>query len=167
MAACQAFFTAIDAQLQRDSQMPLAYYEILVRLSEAPAHTLRMTQLAEAAAASKSRMSHAVARLEERRWVQRVDCPTDRRGQNAVLTQEGYAALAEAAHGHVEQVRRSLFDALTPEQVRQLKAICDAMISAGDPAAAAGGTCPPPCQGDEDLAAGDLAAGDLAAQGRG
>jgi DNA-binding MarR family transcriptional regulator len=158
MGACQTFFTAIDAQLQRDSQMPLAYYEILVRLSDAPERSLRMTQLAELAAASKSRMSHAVARLEERGWVRRVDCPTDRRGQNAVLTQEGYAALARAAHGHVEQVRLSLFDALTPEQVQQLRAISEAMIGAMDPAAAAGGTCPPPCQGDEDLAAGDLAA---------
>jgi DNA-binding MarR family transcriptional regulator len=157
MAACQAFFSAIDAQLQRDSQMPLAYYEILVRLEAAPDRTMRMTQLAEAAAASKSRISHAVARLEERGWVRRMDCPTDRRGQNAVLTDEGFAALAEAAPGHVEQVRQSLFDTLTSEQVKQLRAIAEAMIGAKDPAAAATASCPP-CPEDVDLAVADLAA---------
>src|SRR6266581_2971141 len=66
MAGCRALFTAVDAQLQRDAGMPLAYYEILVRLSEAPGRALRMSQLAEAASASKSRASHAVARLEDR-----------------------------------------------------------------------------------------------------
>ena len=105
MGGCRALFTAVDAQLQRDAGMPLAYYEILVRLSEAPGRALRMSQLAEAASASKSRASHAVARLEERGWVRRVDCPTDRRGQVAELTDEGYAVLAATAPGHVAQVR--------------------------------------------------------------
>src|SRR5215467_12547888 len=104
MAGCRALFTAVDAQLQRDSGMPLAYYEILVRLSETPGRALRMSQLAEAASASKSRASHAVARLEERGWVRRVDCPTDRRGQVAELTDEGYAVLVATAPGHVEQL---------------------------------------------------------------
>src|SRR6266702_1905184 len=94
MAGCRALFTAVDAQLQRAAGMPLAYYEILVRLSEAPGRALRMSQLAEAASASKSRASHAVARLEERGWVKRADGPTDRRGRVAVLTDEGYAVLA-------------------------------------------------------------------------
>jgi DNA-binding MarR family transcriptional regulator len=131
LCACNTFFSAVDAQLQHDSGMPHTYYEILVRLSETPGHALRMSQLAEATSASKSRASHAVARLEERGWVRRADCATDRRGQVAELTDAGYAALAEAARGHVEQVRRSLFDALTAEQVMQLRAISEAMIAAG------------------------------------
>jgi DNA-binding MarR family transcriptional regulator len=150
MAGCRALFSSVDAQLQRDAGMPLAYYEILVRLSEAPGRALRMSQLAEAAAASKSRASHAVARLEERGWVRRVDCPTDRRGQVAELTEDGFAALAATAPGHVEQVRRALFDGLTPDQVAQLKAIGDAMAAAcGGQAAAA---FPPGCPGTEDPA---------------
>ena len=130
LCACNAFFSAVDGQLQHDSGMPHAYYEILVRLSETPGRALRMSQLAEATSASKSRASHAVARLEERGWVRRTDCATDRRGQVAELTDEGFAALDEAARGHVEQVRRLLFDVLTPEQVTQLKAISEAMIAA-------------------------------------
>jgi DNA-binding MarR family transcriptional regulator len=135
--ACQELFGAVEAQLQREGGMPHTYYEILVRLSETPGRSLRMSQLAEASASSKSRVSHAVARLEERGWVRRTDCPTDRRGQIAQLTEEGYAALSEAAPGHVEQVRRSLFDALTPEQVRQLTTISAAILAAGDGSARA------------------------------
>ena len=65
-----------------------------------------MSQLAEASTSSKSRLSHAVARLEERGWVQRLDCETDRRGQVARLTEAGFAALEAAAPSHVEQVRQ-------------------------------------------------------------
>jgi DNA-binding MarR family transcriptional regulator len=150
MAGCRALFSAVDAQLQRDAGMPLAYYEILVQLSEAPGRALRMSQLAEAASASKSRASHAVARLEERGWVRRLDCPTDRRGQVAELTDEGYAVLAAAAPGHVEQVRQSLFDGLSPEQVTQLKAIGETMAAAcgGRPVPA----FPPGCPGTEEPA---------------
>ena len=150
LVGCRALFTAVDAQLQRDAGMPLAYYEILVRLSETPGRALRMSQLAEAASASKSRASHAVARLEERGWVKRVDCPTDRRGQVAMLTDQGYAVLAASAPGHVEQVRQSLFDGLTSEQVAQLRAIGETMAAAcgGGPAAA----FPPGCPGTEEPA---------------
>jgi DNA-binding MarR family transcriptional regulator len=129
--ACESVFAATDAQLVRDSGLPHGYYEILVHLSESPGRALRMTQLARASTYSKSRLSHAVARLEERGWVRRRDCPTDRRGQIAQLTDEGFAALAAAAPGHVEQVRRSLIDALTPEQIEQLHAISAAIIAAG------------------------------------
>ena len=127
--AWQWLLAAVDAQLQRDSGMPLAYYEILVRLAEAPDRSLRMTQLAEASSSSKSRVSHAVARLEERGWVRRMDCPTDRRGQIAVLTDQGFAALGAAAPGHVEQVRQVLFDALNAEQLRQLDGISAAILA--------------------------------------
>lgn len=127
--AWQWLLAAVDVQLQRDSGMPLAYYEILVRLSEAPERSLRMTQLAEVSSSSKSRVSHAVARLEERGWVRRMDCPTDRRGQIAMLTDQGFAALAKAAPGHVEQVRRVLFDALSAEQIKQLDGISAAILA--------------------------------------
>ena len=131
LQACESVFAATDAQLIRDSGLPHGYYEILVHLSEAPGRALRMTQLARASAYSKSRLSHAVARLEERGWVERRDCPTDRRGQIAQLTDEGFAALTAAAPGHVEQVRRSLIDVLTPEQIEQLREISAAIIAAG------------------------------------
>lgn len=130
LTACQSLFGSIDAQLQRDSGLPHGYYEILVHLSEAPGRELRMTQLAKASTHSKSRLSHAVARLSERGWVDRRDCPTDRRGQIARLTDDGFAALTAAAPGHAEHVRRSLIDALTPEQLVQLAEISSAILAA-------------------------------------
>ncbi|MBX7268218.1 MarR family transcriptional regulator [Micromonospora sp. Llam7] len=127
LAASRALMDTLDRELQRDAGMPHAYYEILVRLSEAPARRLRMSELADASGSSRSRLSHAVARLEAAGWVRREDCPTDRRGQIALLTDEGFAALAAAAPGHVEGVRRHLFDALRPAQVDQLRRISEAL----------------------------------------
>ena len=147
LAATQTLFSAVEAQLQRDSGIPLGYYEILVRLSEAEDRSLRMSKLAEASTSSKSRLSHAVARLEERGWVERLDCETDRRGQVARLTDAGFEMLAATAPAHVEQVRRSLFDRLRPEQVTELAAIADA-IAAGEQGDAE--CCPSSCDGEAE-----------------
>lgn len=132
LGAARLMFDQLDRQLQRDAGMPHAYYEILARLSEAPERTLRMSELAEKLGSSRSRLSHAVARLEKVGWVQRVECPTDRRGLLAVLTDEGFAELAAAAPGHVETVRTLLLDPLTPEQVAQLQSLCEAILARHD-----------------------------------
>jgi DNA-binding MarR family transcriptional regulator len=125
--AVQVLQRGLDAQLQDEADMPHGYYELLVRLSEAPDRRMRMSALADAAVSSRSRLSHAVAQLESRGWVRREPCPTDKRGQIAVLTDEGFAALAAAAPGHVEAVRALLVDRLTPEQLCQLRAISEAI----------------------------------------
>ena len=129
LVATNLLYDQLDRELQRDAGFPHGYYEILVRLSEAPDRRLRMSQLAERSQSSRSRISHAVARLEETGWVRRESCPTDRRGSFAVLTDEGFAALEAAAPGHVEGVRRHVFDTLTDEQVAQLRTISDALVS--------------------------------------
>ncbi|MDR3082751.1 MAG: MarR family transcriptional regulator [Streptomyces sp.] len=110
----------LDRQLQRDASMPHVYYGLLVQLAEAPRRRLRMTELARRAKITRSRLSHAVARLEKNGWVRREDCPSDRRGQLAILTDEGYEVLARTAPGHVAAVRQALFDRLTPEQQKSL-----------------------------------------------
>ncbi|KWV30817.1 MULTISPECIES: MarR family winged helix-turn-helix transcriptional regulator [Micromonospora] len=129
LAASRALTDTLDRELQRDAGMPHAYYEILVRLSDVPDRRLRMSELADLTGSSRSRLSHAVARLETSGWVRREDCPTDRRGQIAVLTDTGFAALAAAAPGHVEGVRRHLFDALSPAQVDQLRRISETLVA--------------------------------------
>jgi DNA-binding MarR family transcriptional regulator len=129
LGATRLLTAELDRELQRDADMPHTYYEILVALSEAPDRTLRMNGLAELSQSSRSRLSHAVARLEEAGWVRRLACPTDRRGALATLTDEGFAALEAAAPGHVEAVRRHLFDVLTPEQVDQLGQISAAVVA--------------------------------------
>jgi DNA-binding MarR family transcriptional regulator len=132
MATSQLVNEELDRQLQKDSGMPHTYYVVLVKLSEAPDRMLRMSELALELNSSQSRLSHAVARLEERGWVQRRPCATDRRVSWAFLTDEGFAVLAAAAPGHTEAVRQSFFDRLTPEQVRQLAEICGAVLGRTD-----------------------------------
>ncbi|MEU5521313.1 MarR family winged helix-turn-helix transcriptional regulator [Streptomyces sp. NPDC093250] len=110
----------LDRQLQRDAGMPHVYYGLLVRLAEAPDRRLRMTELARSAKITRSRLSHAVARLEKNGWVRREDCPSDKRGQFAVLTEEGRKVLHRHAPGHVDAVRQAVFDRLTPEQQKSL-----------------------------------------------
>lgn len=124
---------ALDRQLQHDAGMPQTYYVILAMLSEMPDRTTTMSELAEIVNSSPSRLSHAVARLEEAGWVRRIRHPTDRRAVLAQLTDEGFATLAAAAPGHVEAVRRHLFDRLTPEQVHALHDIFAAVRTGLDP----------------------------------
>jgi DNA-binding MarR family transcriptional regulator len=133
LEATNLLFDALERQLQRDSGIPHAYYEILVRLSEETDRAMRMSELAERTRSSRSRLSHAVARLEERGWIERRDCDTDRRGQVAVLTDAGFAALAEAAPGHVRAVRANMIDRLGPEQLAALTDIGQAIIDGLEP----------------------------------
>jgi DNA-binding MarR family transcriptional regulator len=127
LTASRLLWDRVERQLQQEAGLPHAYYEILVRLSEAPDRTLRMSKLASTSLSSRSRISHAVARLEEAGWVRRVACPDDRRGQNAQLTEAGMERLRLAAPGHVEEVRSLLFDALTPAQLESLREISEAL----------------------------------------
>jgi DNA-binding MarR family transcriptional regulator len=128
VTASRLFFDRIERQLQQEAGLPHAYYEILVRLSEAPGRTLRMSELATTSLASRSRLSHAVARMEEAGWIRRRPFDRDRRGALAELTDAGFARLDAAARGHVETVRELLFDALTPQQQENLREVCDAIV---------------------------------------
>jgi DNA-binding MarR family transcriptional regulator len=128
----------VEAQLQRDNGLSHADYEILVRLSEAPKHALRMSELADRTLFSRSRLSHAVGRLERAGLVRREPYQEDRRGLCAVLTAQGLRTLEAAAPGHVETVRRALFDALTKDQIEQLSGIAQAIVAAVSPDAPTG-----------------------------
>jgi DNA-binding MarR family transcriptional regulator len=96
-------------------------YEILVELSEAPDHRLRMTDLADATSQSRSRLSHQVTRMEKRGLVRRDDCEGDKRGTFAVLTKAGFATIERVAPHHVENVRRHYIDRLTPRQLEEIR----------------------------------------------
>jgi DNA-binding MarR family transcriptional regulator len=96
-------------------------YEILVELSEADGHRLRMTELAEATNQSRSRLSHQISRMEGRGLVRRDDCERDKRGTFAVLTAEGMETIRQAAPDHVDNVRRHFIDRLSPRQLGEIK----------------------------------------------
>ena len=111
----------LERQLQRDSGMPHAYYAILVVLGEQ--HSMPLAALAAELDSSPSRMSHAVARLEESGWVERVPDASDRRVTLLRLTGEGRRALAAASVGHVGQVRGSFFVHLDDRDLADLARI--------------------------------------------
>ncbi|MGZ4435528.1 MAG: MarR family winged helix-turn-helix transcriptional regulator [Trebonia sp.] len=138
LSAVQLLATAVDNQLHRDSGLSHADYEILVRLSEEPERALRMSELADRTLFSRSRLSHAVGRLEKSGLVRREPYSGDRRGLCAVLTEVGFQTLAAAAPGHVAAVRRALFDQLDAQQIEQLNGIAHAVIAAASPPPAAG-----------------------------
>ena len=110
----------LDDELRSEHGIGLADYEILVQLSEADAHRLRMSELADQALVSRSRLTHRVDRLAAEGLVTREPCPTDRRGMYAVLSSKGEALLDRAAPTHVAGVRRYLIDPLDPSTQRAL-----------------------------------------------
>jgi DNA-binding MarR family transcriptional regulator len=132
--SAQLLMDRLDRELTHATGISHTYYEILVALSEAPERMMRMSELAARCLSSRSRLSHAVSRLEERGWVRRQVCAEDGRGQLAVLTEEGFAALDAAAPVHVESVRTHLFDQLTPEQVENMRDLGETLLGHLDPA---------------------------------
>lgn len=117
----------LDRELRERHDLSLPEYEILVRLSEAPDRRLRMAELAEAISHSRSRVTHTVARLEKDGLVVRSACASDGRGVEAVLTDEGFARLEQAAHTHVEGVRRLLVDLASDEDFAAVGRVFDAV----------------------------------------
>lgn len=131
--SAQLLLDRLDRELTHTTGISHAYYEILVALSEAEDRRMRMSELADRCLSSRSRLSHAVSRLEERGWVRRQVCEEDGRGQLAVLNDDGFAALEAAAPVHVESVRTHLFDQLTPEQVRNMRDLGETLLAHLDP----------------------------------
>jgi DNA-binding MarR family transcriptional regulator len=118
---------ALDSQLHRDAGLAMADYMVLVMLSEQDGRCMRMSELATSASTTQSRLSRIVARLEAAGYVTREMAPDDRRAVVATLTDAGYAKLVAAAPGHVAEVRRMVFDRLTPAQVVALNDVARAL----------------------------------------
>ena len=122
----------LDADLQQAFDLSLTEYEILVRLSERPGRSMRMAQLADALAHSRSRVTHTVARMQNAGLVERAASPEDGRGIVCTLTDRGYDLLVEAAPVHVHGVRDYLVDLSSREDFaamgRVMNAVTDALI---------------------------------------
>jgi DNA-binding MarR family transcriptional regulator len=123
----------IDAQLRRDSGLSFFEYVVLAALSMAPDRRMRMSDLAEFANGSLSRLSNVVKRLELRGWLFREPSAANGRITEAFLTDAGMAVVAQAAPGHVETVRRCVFDALRPDQVGELRDIARQIAGQAEP----------------------------------
>src|SRR5215471_8851662 len=118
-------------QLDRDLQpfgLSTNDYEILVELSEAPGNRLRMTELADLTAQSRSRLSHQITRMEVKGLVRRVACDGDKRGTFAVITPRGLATIERVAPSHVESVRQHFMDHISAADLAVLTAAYDPVM---------------------------------------
>ena len=119
---------AMDADLA-PHQLSMADYAVLVFLSEAEGRKVRMSDLAEAAMLSKSRLSHRMKVMEREGWVKREACKEDRRGSWAVMTDKGWKTLVKAAPDHTESIRNRFIDHLTVKDQEDLARIFDRVHS--------------------------------------
>ncbi|MGN6687499.1 MAG: MarR family winged helix-turn-helix transcriptional regulator [Actinomycetales bacterium] len=121
---------ALDRQLRDEAGFNHTYYMVLALLSAEPDRRLPMSELARRAALSQSRLTHAVAALEQRGFVVRESSPQDRRVQLAQLTDDGFSSLRRLAPGHVAEVRRRVFDSLSAADVSELRRLATAIAAA-------------------------------------
>lgn len=126
----------LDRDLRESHDLSMPEYEILVRLSEAPEHRMRMAELAGSVSHSRSRVTHTVARMERAGLVTRSACVSDGRGVEATLTEHGYEQLRQAAQTHVAGVRELLVDLAGDEDFaamgRVFNAVTDNLVG-GNP----------------------------------
>ena len=123
---------ALDKQLRENAGINHVYYMLLAILSAEADHRLPLSELAHRGAMSQSRASHAVTSLEQRGWVERQQCPTDRRVQYVVLSETGRAVLSEAAPGHLVEARRTVFDQLDRDDLEHLRRVCSKILTVLD-----------------------------------
>jgi DNA-binding MarR family transcriptional regulator len=110
----------LGADLQAQSGLSGADFEILVALTDVPEGRLRFQDLAEEIDWERSRLSHQVARMIKRGLVAREECAEDGRGAFVVITAQGREVIGAAAPKHVVTVRRLVIDALSPEELASL-----------------------------------------------
>jgi DNA-binding MarR family transcriptional regulator len=122
----------LDADLRKFG-IDLAEYEILVVLEETPERQVRMSELAAAVHQSRSRLTHTIARMEKANLVERVSCPTDRRGVWAHLTPQGIGLLETAAPSHVAAVQRNFVEAVDQADYLALGRAFDAVLAVEQP----------------------------------
>jgi len=126
--ASRRLLDALDNDLV-DHDLSMADYEVLAQLSDAPGRRMRMSDLAEQAMISKSRLSHRMKVMEQAGWVRREECKEDKRGSWAIMTDRGWKAIVKAAPDHVESVRNRFLDHLTVKDQEDAAKIFDRLIA--------------------------------------
>ena len=119
----------LDAELVAAHGLPLSSYEVLLFLDDAPGGRLRMTQLADSVLLSPSGLTRLVDRLLKDGLVRRENCPSDRRGFEAVITDPGREALAEGRRTHLAGVRERFLEHFTGAELRALGSYFDRVLA--------------------------------------
>ncbi|GAA4714692.1 MarR family winged helix-turn-helix transcriptional regulator [Nocardioides conyzicola] len=117
----------LNRQLQQDSDLSLADYDVLNALADSPDGRLQVSALGIRIGWELSRVSHHLRRMETRSLVRRERSVADRRATDAVLTPAGRDAIRAATPGHVALVKRLVFDGLPDELLPGLTRALDAV----------------------------------------
>jgi DNA-binding MarR family transcriptional regulator len=120
-----ALHTRLEDDLRAKTGLSMNDFHVLVTLSEAPGRRLRMGELAGRLVFSPSRITYQINSMVKRGLVRKQPCPEDGRGQEAVLTDEGMAALEYAAPLHLITVRDSFIDQLDPDELEVIGRVFD------------------------------------------
>ena len=123
----------LERELVEARGMPLSWYEVLVRVSEAPGDEVRMQELARGVFLSKSGLTQVVTRMEAAGLIRREVCPSDRRGINAVITPEGKQALRRAAAIHLRGIERHFAGHLDDPELCNIASVLGKVFEAEAP----------------------------------
>lgn len=123
----------LESELVQAGQPPLAMYDVMVQLVEAPGRRLRMTELAEAVLLSRSGLTRLVDRMSAEGYVDRQPSPGDARGVHAVLTDAGVAALRSASRTHLRGIAEHVVAPLTDDELAALGRACAKIVAGGEP----------------------------------
>ncbi|MFF0306948.1 MarR family winged helix-turn-helix transcriptional regulator [Streptosporangium sp. NPDC004379] len=111
---------AVDEHLRADGDLSYVQFQILARLTDAPESRLRMTDLADGVVYSRSGLTYQAGLLDKRGLITRSPCPDDERSVIVTVTDAGRDLVAQVLPGHVDSVRRLLFDPMTDGDLARL-----------------------------------------------
>ncbi len=126
----------LDRRLAQECGLPLQRFVMLLRLARSPDQRLRMSDLADQTGLTPSGLTRAIDRLTEAGLVQRVACPSDRRGAYAALTPKGLRRVTAAVEPHLRHLDDAFVKLLTDDERTQLAAILRKVRDRVNPGAA-------------------------------
>ncbi len=110
----------IDAEVTAAGFIPVDWYDVVLELSRAPGRRLRMHELADAIVLSRSGLTRHLDKLEKAGLVRRERCPSDRRGWNAVLTDQGFETLRKSWPAYAAAIEKYFASQITLKEARNL-----------------------------------------------
>jgi DNA-binding MarR family transcriptional regulator len=114
-----ALVDVLDTELERDADIPLRWYDVLVQLEESP-DGIPMNALADRILYSKSGFTRVVDRMEEAGLVLRVRPEHDRRTILVVVTEKGNETMQRARRHHRDGIERHFSQHLSDNEIKAL-----------------------------------------------
>src|SRR6201991_2806321 len=115
----------LNEALAQGDYPPLAWYEVLAAIAEAPERKMRMGDLAEALVITRGGLTKLIDRLVKAGLLERTFCDTDRRVSYATLLPAGENLLAEMHPVIVSELDAAFAASISVEKANELRATLD------------------------------------------